>query len=522
MPAIQWRITEITLPAASSHAVPYRDVELTATFTGPDGRTLAVPGFWDGGSTWKVRITPTLPGAWRFVTACPQDSGLHGRTGSLDVVPANGDTPLHQHGGFLRVSDDGHYLTYTDGTPFFWLGDTWWFCPSKLVPLEGSSTTTCKSTYKTLIDTRRDQGYSVVQMAFLGPKIGADSIGEAGVPGLEFWQEVDRYLQYANNAGILPVIGFSFHSGLDNVSLDALTRLWRYIIARYGAFAVTWLICGEYNQANPPARVEKVLALGAAIKALDPYRRAMTVHPWWYGEEGRQAWEQPWYDFIMLQGGHPGRGKMPPVSLYLDAYNLPVSKPVLEAECNYENIFAGKPNGPVTAVDVRRVAYRAMQAGSFGFTYGAHGLWYPTQNAQDATFNDWGTPTPWWEALAFPGGVQMRYLRACYESVAWWKLKPCPPDQVVTRPPCGETERILAKGDGDREFLVYFPPGVNPTLETALLIATPQVNYRAYWFNPRNGEMAPVSGLLQARGGTCLMPPRPDRQDWMLIMRRMA
>ena len=28
--------------------------------------------------------------------------------------------------GALRVSDDGHHLQHTDGTGFFWLGDTAW------------------------------------------------------------------------------------------------------------------------------------------------------------------------------------------------------------------------------------------------------------------------------------------------------------------------------------------------------------------------------------------------------------
>ena len=28
--------------------------------------------------------------------------------------------------GRLKVTKDGHYLQYEDGTPFFWLGDTGW------------------------------------------------------------------------------------------------------------------------------------------------------------------------------------------------------------------------------------------------------------------------------------------------------------------------------------------------------------------------------------------------------------
>ncbi len=34
--------------------------------------------------------------------------------------------------GDLRVSDNGLYLQHSDGTPFFWLGDTGWLLPQRL------------------------------------------------------------------------------------------------------------------------------------------------------------------------------------------------------------------------------------------------------------------------------------------------------------------------------------------------------------------------------------------------------
>ena len=44
--------------------------------------------------------------------------------GDVEVQPA-GDVanPLHRHGPLLKVGPSGRYLTYTDGTPLFWLGD---------------------------------------------------------------------------------------------------------------------------------------------------------------------------------------------------------------------------------------------------------------------------------------------------------------------------------------------------------------------------------------------------------------
>lgn len=658
----QWRASEFAFTAEKDCPAPM-SLELLATFTGPGGEKYAVPGFWDGGRTWRVRFAPTAPGRWSYVTACreaagsfertlfesgllrggeaakrvsvpvagveeltllvsdggdntnwdhadwadarlvaaggaetrlgalqPREAaqghgtlavdrnltgrplaigertferglgthaasrivyrldgrferfeawvgldaltgkngsvrfqvvgrgerkptnasfeGLAGQRGEFTAGPASGENALYRHGGFLRVSENRRHLVYSDGTPFFWLGDTWWFCPSETVPLEGSSSPRHRSMYRTLIDTRARQGYTVAQMCFLGFMKGA---GQIDAPlawdekAIARWREADRYVAYANEAGIVPVIGLAFHKGMDRAGLESWKRTWRYAVARLGAYPVTWLICGEYNLNNPKDRVAKVLALGEYIKSVDPYKRAMTVHAWYHRGERRQAWARPWYDFIMIQGGHDRNG--PPPETYLDAWRRREPKPVLEAECCYEGIHG------MGAEVVRRVAYRAIQSGSFGYTYGAHGLWYPTQNAEDRTFSNWGKPVVWWEALARPGGAQMRHLRACYESVAWWRLEPRP-DAVS--PEGGR--RIHAKADGDRVFLVYFEGGIGPKLKATLKGGNAALAYAARWFNPRDGRTTKIPDAVRMPGGAWALPERPDGGDWVLIV----
>ncbi|MBI3344761.1 MAG: DUF4038 domain-containing protein [Gammaproteobacteria bacterium] len=510
-----WRVTELEFASSQDSERPM-DVELTAQFTGPDGSRLDVPGYWDGENAWKIRFTPTRPGKWTYVTRCSRidDSGLHDQHGMLLALPADGDNPLFKHGGFLKVSKNKHYLTYSDGTPFFWLGDTWWFCPSKLCPIEGSSNPKkYPSMFKALVDTRKSQGFTVAQMAFLGPT-------NAPVPHLnprqwtpaniDFWRGADEYISYANEAGIVPVIGVGFHRDLDKPSLEDLKLLWRYMVARYGAFAVTWLIMGEYSMGADAARIKKVMALGQFIKDIDPYKRAMSIHPENTGAEHRVAWNQPWYDFIMNQCGHP-EDRVPSIDIYLypHAFGLKGTKPVLEAECNYEGI-RGK-----TADRVRLVAYRAIQSGSFGYTYGAHGLWYPTQFIVDKTFWMFGVSPPWWEALKKPGAEQMGYLRQAYESVNWWELE-ARPQAVTTALPLPEGQRILTKASGDKVFLIYFPKGLDPMTETLLQGTDRRGAYSAEWFNPRNGDRQTADpGNVDGR-----LPPRPDDEDWMLILRK--
>ena len=519
-----WRPAEFTFTALGAYEKPCVEVALSAVFKGPAGASYRVNGFWDGGTSWKVRFTPSAPGKWTYETACTvADTGLAGQKGAFTAQPATGENPLSRHGGILRVSADHRYLTYSDGTPFFWLGDTWWFCPSDLVPIENSTKPGGVSMFKTLIDKRRDQGFTVVQMAFLG-NMGKSrgvnsfmSLRQERTLDVAYWQQVDRYMDYANAAGIVPVIGMAFHTGMDANSLDDWKFLWRYVIARYGAHAVTWLICGEYNQSggDQAGRVTKTMELGAFIKEQDPYKRAMTVHPWWHGGDNRRAWEQPWYDFIMLQGAHAGQGSVPPTALYQGAWKSQPPRPVLEAECNYEGIQG------ITPDDVRRVAYHAIQVGSFGYTYGAQGLWYPTQHADDQTFSEWGKPMVWWESLERPGATQMGHLRKCYESVEWWKLSPRP-DAVEFPGKLSDATRPLAKSDGDAVHLVWFPKGSGSKVSAALNLADPTGtgSYTAMWFNPRSGDVIKPAAKLADTTGKCPLPERPDDEDWVLILRR--
>lgn len=516
----QWRVFELAFTANQEHASPM-ELNLTANFAGPGGVQFEVPGFWDGGNTWRVRFAPPVSGEWHYRTAAVDsgDPGLDAQAGTFTAQPASGENPLFAHGGFLRVSQNSLYLTYTDGTPFFWMGDTWWFCPSKHCPIVGSYEGPGESMFKTLVDTRKAQGYTVAQMAFSG--LGNDMpalFSPQRWRELEIlqWRRIDDYFVYANEQSIVPFIGIGFHKSLDKPSLDDLKRLWRYVVARYGAFAVGWLIAGEYNKDDKQARVEKLMLLGQFIKDIDPYKRAMSIHPWVYKKDKRQAWDQPWHDFIMLQCGHKDwafKGGPPPTSLYLDIYHRRPRKPLLEDECDYEGIK------DIDAQRVRLVAYRAVQSGSFGFTYGAHGIWYPIQSYDERKFTHFGKAVPWWVALAHPGGAQMGHMRRVYESVDWWKLEPRPgavtaAGNLTER----ESKQVLAKAFEDRLFLIYIPSDIEPDSELTLQGTSNRLRYNMTWFNPRDGKFEQIPRRLNGSPGKLLLPSRPDDHDWVLVM----
>jgi hypothetical protein len=60
--AERWGVYEIKLTGPAS-GNPFDDVRLSATFT-CDGRTVRVPGFYDGDGTYRVRFSPPDLGLW--------------------------------------------------------------------------------------------------------------------------------------------------------------------------------------------------------------------------------------------------------------------------------------------------------------------------------------------------------------------------------------------------------------------------------------------------------------------------
>lgn len=505
----QWHPVELRFEAGRSVQHPMT-VKFGAVFLGPDQTRLVVPGFWDGGQSFKVRFTPTLPGSWTYRTYA-SISGLKDQAGTVEVTVSQSDNPLFQHGGFLKVSTNRRYLTYADGTPFFWLGDTWWFCPGRRCPIHRSSNPEIDSMYKHMVDVRAKQGYTTVLMAFAGhsPKLFHPTQWDEKY--LRNWRLTDSYISYANQKGIIPILGSGFHQSIDKAPLYQLRLLWRYLIARYGAYAVGWLIIGEYNFKNDAKRIEKVDALGEYIKRLDPYKRAISAHPWLYTKEKRQLWDRPWYDFIMIQGGH---GYPPPIEYYLAIFNR-FPKPFLETETRYEGIFNAGPD------DVRHAAYRAIQAGSFGYTYGSHGLWLPMLHPEEKhpSLEAWGKALPWWQALKRPGGEQMGYLRRFYESLPWEKLMP-QPNQVIDNFGNDETRRVLAKSDGTQWWTVYFPRYLAATHPVKLKAMPPGV-YAGKWFDPRQGTFSPLPNRLVSDGGNLSLPARPGGSDWLLALEKI-
>ncbi len=91
----QWSTQDIVYTTADTSGNWYTDSrQLQVTFTPPSGSGLSpivVKGFWDGGSTFVARFTPTTTGTWTYSTADSTITNLTNQTevsGSQIVVGA--------------------------------------------------------------------------------------------------------------------------------------------------------------------------------------------------------------------------------------------------------------------------------------------------------------------------------------------------------------------------------------------------------------------------------------------------
>ena len=79
-----WRPVELAFESKKTYDDPFGDVTLDLLLFG-GGRLYTVPGFWDGGNTWRVRFVCPAEGAWQCLTACSdtENAALHGRTAAV-------------------------------------------------------------------------------------------------------------------------------------------------------------------------------------------------------------------------------------------------------------------------------------------------------------------------------------------------------------------------------------------------------------------------------------------------------
>jgi hypothetical protein len=529
------RVAEWSFTSQKTYHDPFNEVDLVAVFRDPHGAELRVPAFWAGGDTWKVRYSSPVIGTHVFTTQCSDrtNAKLHGVTGTVQITAYTGSNRLYQHGP-VRVAADHRHFAHIDGTPFFWLGDTWWMglCKRLHWPDE----------FQQLAADRKEKGFNVVQIvAGLYPDMPAfDPRGanEAGFPWQadyarirpEYFDKADERIQYLADEGFVPCIVGAWGYHLPWLGVERIKQHWRYLIARYGALPVVWCAAGEgtmpfYGSKN--AREEAALQLRGwsdvirSMHAADPFHRMITIHP---SRAARTTVTDPsLLDFDMLQTGHDPEdaiGQM--AALVYSEYQAKPTMPVIAGESSYDHLDLREFGGGVLSSDASRQMFWVglMNNGAAGGTYGANGVWQV--NRRDAPYGpsphgrSWGK-IPWDESMRLAGSAQVGFAKRFLEPFSWQRLQPCPATvKYADKQPEKSDIRPSALGIDMKLRIVYVPR------HRAILVEqlAPLAEYAVSAFDPMTGVRSSASNVRTDANGTQRVAPPGHDHDWVVVFER--
>jgi hypothetical protein len=521
----KWDRFERSLESSVNYANPVQEATVTATFVSPSGENFKVPGFWDGGKTWRVRFSPNKEGKWTFATTCSDagNKGLHQQKGEFTCGAASGNDRFSKHGP-VRVSADGRYLMHEDSTPFFFLADTAWNAALRSTDEEWNS----------YIKTRSEQKFTAAQWVTTQWRTAPDGdiekqLAYTGptnriVINPKFFQRLDRKVEALNKAGLLnvPVLLWAIRGGGNAqvnpgvlLAEDQAILLARYMVARWGGNDVAWILGGDGDYRGE--RAQKWRRIGRAVFN-DIAHAPVTMHPQGMQWVWNEFKDEKWYDFVGYQSGHGDDEKalrwLSEGPITEDWARLP-HKPIINLEPPYENHLGYASKKPLSADFVRRAMYWSMlNTPSGGITYGGHGVWgWDDGTKAPVDHGSTGTPLPWKKALTMPAAEQMKFFHDFFTTNDFWRLRPTPMF-VVNNPGKESPAKFIsaARTDNKDLLIVYVPEDRTVEIKLDALPPSPNVT----WLNPRTGENSPAVAVVTQN--TCQFPT-PSEGDWLLITR---
>jgi len=524
------RVAEVALVSAKTYKNPFVEIEVNVVVTQPDGNKLRAPMFWAGGNRWCLRYASSTVGVHTFRTECSDNTNakLHGVEGKIEVTAYKGQNHLYRHGP-IRVAKDKRHFEYADGAPFFWLADTWWKCLCKRMTWEG---------FQELAADRKKKGFSVIQIV-AGPYPDEGPFepmweNEGGLPyhtrdykviNTEYWNYADRRLEHLIDTELVPAVvgawGRADCDAMKVAGVEGLKRHWRYLIARYSAYPVFWILAGEIPEETkwgqgPWAEVATYL------RSIDPYHRPLTCHTG-YARRG-DAGDSHVIDFDMFGGSHDEPVAIDPKTIanMTAAYAMKPPMPALVGEVCYEGHMQ-QGFGDVQ----RRVFWSYILSGAAGHTYGAAGIWHAGVEGDPGCASgafggrkvyDW---TTWREGMNYPGATQLGIGKKLLENYPWSRFEP--------HPEWVEDGCFAAGIDGELRFIYLPRRNIYNWSAPTVKALEPDIDWHVYYFDPATGRKFD-QGMIKAgaKPGDKTAKPVdfkknvPSPQDWVLVLEKVG
>jgi len=426
----------------------------------------------------------------------------------------------------LRVSDNQRFLVYSDGTPFFYLGDTAWELFHRLN----------RDETEYYLRNRQEKGFTVVQAVVLAELDGLNTPNALGnkpltdndpsKPSEAYFANVDWTIKKAAEMGIfiglLPTWGDkvfknTWGAGPEIFTAENARSYGEFLGKRYkDQWNIIWIMGGDRNPRNDDdVAIWNAMAEGVVKGAGGYDKTLMTFHPQPKAEGGSSTWfhQQPWLDFNMHQTGHCYENNRH-IKITWD-YNLTPTKPTLDGEPLYEEhplCFNIYEHGVSNADNVRKLAWWQVFAGAAGHTYGCHAVWQMYDEKREPVNSPQHS---WKESLDLSGARQMGYVKKLITSRPM--LERIPDQSMIigmNNPEEGYYVTATRSGDGRYAF-VYMPSARLLNLKTDSLQG---LQLMVTWFNPRTGEFTDPINMEKRPVMTFMPPSRGENMDWVLVL----
>ena len=367
----------VGLDAVYSNPFDPNEIDLSAEFTSPSGKTWKIWGFYNPSSwasLWMVRFAPTEKGTWRYVVK------VKDKEGTAQSSPATftaADSPYH---GFIRIAPNQRYLMHDDDTSFYGVG--LWYNDEYELFNKGAVTEQNLDRLKTL-------GVNFISffptpLETMGTGLGRYDENRCG--------RLDQLFEWCEKRDICLSWNLWFHSYVSmavwgggnaryrhnpyHLVTDAAgffgsdeawryqEKLYRYIIARWGYSRALflWFVVDEINGTEGWEQGDKAVAERWCAKVdqffneHDPYGRATTgtqsggIGQWWPG--GYRIFDIAAREIYEAQGHPmPKSGKVDPNeenplrysyrNYATQTQNLwkGFAKPALVGECGWDHTY---------------------------------------------------------------------------------------------------------------------------------------------------------------------------------------
>ena len=576
-----WRAVELSFESEKSYDDPFSDVTLDLLLFG-NGKLYTIPGFWDGGNTWRVRFVCPAAGTWQCKTVCSDETNgsLNDRTATVDCSAYSGGLDIYRH-GFVTTRYGEKYLTYEDGTPFYYLGDTHWQLAQETPEIISA-----------ICEKRVKQGFTVYESQPNDCRFNSAvtvNVSEECLEDLRNFDEkfriiADSGLTHANSEFFWPLSGMSRlienHGGwtepklkgylgtkkvtMPDLSDEAkayLEKICRYWVARFSAYPVIWSLGQEvdndpyqdenskWNAVNNPYKY-----VAEYLNKYDPYDHPVTAHQEstgdtvaygnglgtgevkmiWYPGAQPSAFRNVKAHTMYATQWHPDVTRRDDYMSARDYWYNGQGKPVV----NYEGLYCYLWTKNYGA---RAQAWASYLTGLYGCSWGGQPTWayqngferdIPSDDGVDTIRPEEKQAATWQDALEYPSTYQMGYMRSFMEELEWYNLIPRFNNPAYFTPSTN-VYSYCASNKKNTEMVVYFysfsdesvaerpnAKGSGGILTGTVGSLVPFAKYDYKWFDPISGEYVEEGTFKASAAGTWFAGTRPDDTDFVLMIRK--